>query len=63
MKIYLTDISESWIIDRIKREWILNNKKITTKFSFMSDIIWDIAPWSTNPSFIRKNHTKKIFIQ
>ena len=60
MKIYLTDISESWIIDRIKREWILNNKKITTKFSFMSDIIWDIAPWSTNPSFIRKNHTKKI---
>lgn len=60
MKIYLTDISESWIIDRLKREWILNNKKITTKFSFMSDIIWDIAPWSTSPSFIRKNHSKKI---
>ena len=60
MKIYLTDISESWIIDRIKREWIVNNKKITTKFSFLSDIIWDIAPWSTNPSFIKKNYSKKI---
>lgn len=60
MKIYLTNINESWIIDRIRSEWISNNKKITTKYSYLSQIIWDVAPWTTKPSFLDKNKNKKI---
>ena len=60
MKIYLTNISESWIIDRLKHEWILNNKKINTRFPYLSQVIWDIAPWVTNVSFIEKYKNKKI---
>tara|TARA_B100000900_G_scaffold416277_1_gene450941 strand:- start:18967 stop:19899 length:933 start_codon:yes stop_codon:yes gene_type:complete len=60
MKIYLTNINESWIIDRIRNEWISNNKKITTKYSYLSQIIWDVAPWNTRPSFLKKFKNKKI---
>jgi|TARA_Y100000389_G_scaffold92538_1_gene89274 hypothetical protein len=60
MKIYLTNISESWIIDRLKHEWIINNKKINTRFPYLSQVIWDIAPWVTNVSFIEKYKNKKI---
>ena len=60
MKIYLTNINESWIIDRIRNEWISNNKKITTKYSYLSQIIWDVAPWTTKPSFLKKFKNKKI---
>ena len=35
MKIYLNKINESWIIDRLKQEWIRDNKEITSKiFSY-----------------------------
>ena len=60
MKIYLTNINESWIIDRIRNERISNNKKITTKYSYLSQIIWDVAPWTTKPSFLKKFKNKKI---
>jgi glycosyltransferase involved in cell wall biosynthesis len=60
MKIYLTKINESWIIDRIKNEWTVNNKKITTKNPYFSEIIWDIAPWASKPTFIKKFKNKKI---
>ena len=60
MKIYLTNINESWIVDRIRSEWISNNKKITTKYSYLSEIIWDVAPWTTKPSFLKKFKNKKI---
>jgi glycosyltransferase involved in cell wall biosynthesis len=60
MKIYLTKINESWIIDRIKNEWTINNKKITTKNPYFSQIIWDIAPWASKSTFIKKFKNKKI---
>ena len=60
MKIYLTKINESWIIDRIKNEWTINNKKITTKNPYFSNIIWDIAPWASKPTYIKKFKNKKI---
>ena len=59
MKIYLTKINESWIIDRIKNEWTVNNKKITTKNPYFSEIIWDIAPWASKPTFIKKLKKRK----
>ena len=60
MKIYLTKINESWIIDRIKKEWTSSNKKITTKNLYFSDIIWNIAPWATKPGLINKFKNKKV---
>jgi len=60
MKIYITKINESWIIDRIKSEWISNNKKITAMHPYFSEIIWDIAPWASKPFFINKYKNKKI---
>lgn len=45
MKIYLTKINESWIIDRIRDEWYLQNSKISTQKIKQADVIWIIAPW------------------
>jgi len=46
MKIYLNSAKENWIVDRVKKEWIIFNKNITTKYLFNSEIIWIIAPWA-----------------
>lgn len=45
MKIYLNKIKEDWIIDRLRKEWYTNNKKISTSFVSNSNIVWLIAPW------------------
>jgi len=46
MKIYLNSAKENWIVDRVKKEWIIFNKNITTNYLFNSEIIWIIAPWA-----------------
>ena len=43
MKIYLSNINESWIVDRVKEEWINNNKDITTSKIADADIVWIIS--------------------
>ena len=60
MKIYLNKLNESWIVDRLKKEWLINNSKISTKVIFKSDIIWIISPWTWKR--IPKNQlmTKKV---
>ena len=57
MKIYLSKINEDWIIDRVKKEWSDNNRSITTKYIFNSDIIWIISPWLWKkiPTYFLKN--------
>lgn len=57
MKIYLSKINESWIVDRIREEWYLYNKDISTKFIFNADIIWIISPWTWYK--IPKKHLKE----
>lgn len=59
MKIHITKIKESWIIDRIKKEWIENNKNYT-QYPIFSDIIWAIAPWALRKNYFKKNANKKI---
>ena len=53
MKIYLNDLNESWVVDRLKNEWNFHNAKITTNRISKSDIIWIVAPW------VWKNVSKK----
>ncbi len=60
MKIYISKINESWIIDRLKKEWIQYNKTFHTKNRHFSDVVWLIAPWAISESFIKKIKRKKI---
>lgn len=60
MKINITKIKESWIIDRIKSEWIENNKLMYSRYPLFSDLIWAIAPWSISLDFLKKFKSKKI---
>lgn len=48
MKIYINNIKEAWIVDRLKNEWTEHNKEIVTKSRLKSEIIWIIAPWTWN---------------
>ena len=56
MKIFISKINESWIIDRMKDEFIKNNEDIITSNIKEADIIWIIAPWLWRK--IPKKHLK-----
>ena len=45
MKVYLTNLNESWIVDRLRKEWYEHNPSISTEKIKESDIVWIIAPW------------------
>ena len=56
MKIYIPKVRESWVVDRFRTEWLSNNKELSTRFIYNSDIVWIIAPW------LWKNINKKYLI-
>ena len=60
MKIYLSKINESWIIDRIREEWYLNNKDISTKSLNRANVVWIIAPWVWKKLPSKKLLNKKV---
>ncbi|RPF87497.1 MAG: glycosyltransferase [Rhizobiales bacterium TMED94] len=45
MKIFLSKINESWIVDRMRSDWYEYNDKISTENISSSNIIWIISPW------------------
>ena len=45
MKIFVNNVKESWIIDRVRKEFYKNNSDITTKYIKKSDMIWILSPW------------------
>ena len=46
MKLYVSKINESWIVDRLRKEWYKYNSDISTKFLSRCDLIWLISPWT-----------------
>ena len=48
MKVYLTKINESWIVDKMRSEFYSFNPEITTEKIKNADIVWVIAPWLAN---------------
>ena len=56
MKVYLTNLNESWIIDRLRSEWYQYNSSISVESIKKSDIIWIVAPWLWKK--IRKKHLR-----
>jgi len=57
MKIYLSKINESWIVDRFREDWYVHNQDISTKKIHKADTIWIISPWVWKK--IPKRHLKK----
>jgi len=45
MKVYLTNLNESWIVDRLRNEWYEHNSSISTESIKEADIVWVVAPW------------------
>jgi len=45
MKIYINKVKESWIIDRVRKEWYQHNKDISTNRISSADTIWVAANW------------------
>ena len=60
MKIYLSKINESWIIDRVRKEWYENNKSVSTKYIYRSNLIWLIASWNWKKVNKRQLSNKKV---
>ena len=60
MKIYLSKIKESWIIDRVRDEWYENNRNISTKIINNSDLVWIIAPWVWRKVPVNKLKQRKV---
>tara|TARA_B000000565_G_scaffold252900_1_gene228694 strand:+ start:207 stop:1124 length:918 start_codon:yes stop_codon:yes gene_type:complete len=51
MKIYISKVNESWVVDRFRKEWYKYNSDISTKFIKRSSNLWIIAPrlWEKMP--------------
>lgn len=56
MKIFLTNLNESWVVDRFREDWYKQNQDITTNDIKESDVIWIISPWLWKK--IPKRHLK-----
>ncbi len=60
MKIYLNSLKESWVVDRLKDEWLEYNKNLTTNSIKECDIVWIIAPWTWRKIPKRHLRSKKV---
>ena len=45
MKVYLSKINESWVVDQMRDEWYENNQEDQLKIQKKQDLIWIISPW------------------
>ena len=60
MKIYLNNVKESWIIDRLRSDWYRYNTSNAINNPYFADIIWIISPWVWKK--ISKKQLKKKFV-
>ena len=60
MNVYLSDINESWVVDRFRKDWYEFNPDISTNNIKSSDIIWIISPWVWNNLNKKKLQNRKV---
>lgn len=60
MNVYLSDINESWVVDRFRKDWYKFNPDISTNNIKSSDIIWIISPWVWNNLNKKKLQNRKV---
>ena len=46
MKVFINNIDENWIVDRLRKEFYEDNQDILTNNIKDADILWIIAPWT-----------------
>ena len=46
MKVFINNIDENWIVDRLRKEFCEDNQDILTNNIKDADILWIIAPWT-----------------
>ena len=61
MNIFLSDLNESWVVDRFRKDWYSHNPEISTNDIRNSDIIWIISPWVWK-KLSKKMLSKKVVI-
>ena len=59
LKIYINQVNEDWIVDRVHKEWI-KFKNPYTRFLEYSNIVWLIAPWALKEKSYKKLQNKKV---
>ena len=62
-KVYLNKANENWILDRLRSEWYLYNKSVSTKIIRNSEIIWICSPWTWKKNTKKYLKSKKLFVQ
>ena len=60
MKVFLTKVNESWIVDKIREEFYKEFPNITTNKIREADIVWVIAPWLSPKLNLKKLRNKKV---
>ena len=60
MKIYLSNLNESWVVDRFRADWYKNNPQISTTNIISADIVWIISPWVWKKISKKYLKTKKV---
>lgn len=60
MKVYLSNINESWVVDRFKNDWYKFNADISTSNLKNADLIWIISPWVWQKISKRYLRNKKV---
>lgn len=60
MKIYLSKLNESWIVDKIRSEFIETFPSETTSNLKLADVVWVIAPWTLKKRDFLSYKNKKV---
>ena len=60
MKVFLNKINESWIVDRVRNEWIELNGDLATPSVKNADIIWILSPWLWQKVSKKRLEQKKV---
>ena len=61
MRIFINQANESWIVDRLRDEWIKFNELYFEKKTKKANIVWIIAPWTWS-KLKKKNLNDKLVI-
>jgi len=60
MKIYLSNLNESWVVDRFREDWYNYNSDISTENISDASIVWIVSPWVWKNNSKRKLNQKKV---
>ena len=60
MTVFLNQLKEDWVVDRLRDEWVTHNKDIFTSSPRKANVIWIIAPWLWKNIKLKHLNNKKV---